>query len=302
MIIVRLIGGLGNQMFQYALGRHLAHRNSTLLKLDVSEFEAYKLQSYGLHCFAIWQHIASIEEIETFKIKSYQRLSRWALNTKKRLGFYRYTTFDFYRDIKYLQEKSFSFDPSVLDVQGNIYLDGYWQTEKYFSEIRGILLREFACIYQQDAKSKDIAEHIQKKESVSLHIRRGDYVHDPLTSQMHGVCSLEYYREAVDRIARKIPKAHLFIFSDDHAWVRENMKFDHPFTIVDHNDASANYEDLRLMSMCRHNIIANSSFSWWGAWLNAHPDKMVIAPERWNNDPALDAQDVLPESWVKIEV
>jgi hypothetical protein len=145
MIIVRLIGGLGNQMFQYATGRHLAERNSTLLKLDLSAFEAYKLHRYGLYCFKIWEHIATMEEIKTFKRKDIADVTKLVYKTGKRMGIILSpVTSDFYQDTRVLREEIFSFDPSVPAAKGNIYLEGYWQSEKYFSAIRNILLREFA--------------------------------------------------------------------------------------------------------------------------------------------------------------
>ena len=300
MIIAHLNGGLGNQMFQYALGRHLAEINSTLLKLDLSEFESYKLRRYGLHCFKIWEHIATMEEIAAFKKKNVSLTTKLLLKIGTRWGGLFSATSDFYPNSTILKENKRSFDPSVLEAKGNIYLEGYWQSEKYFASIRDILLREFAFTYEQDAKSRKIANLIQKTESVSLHIRRGDYVHDPLTNQFHGLCSREYYHKAVNCITQKISNCHFYIFSDDHAWVCENFKLTYPTTMVDHNDASTNYEDLRLMSLCSHNIISNSSFSWWGAWLNANPEKIVVSPERWFKDPTLNTKDLIPEFWVKI--
>jgi len=300
MIIIHLIGGLGNQMFQYALGRHLAEINSSLLKLDLSGFEAYKLHRYSLHCFKIWEHIATTEEIDTFKRKDNTHIARLASKIGKRLGVLSSATSDFYQDTIVIKEKRFSFDPTVLEAKGNIYLEGYWQSGKYFSAIRDVLLREFAFIYEQDARSKELAEQIQKTESVSLHIRRADYVKEPLTKQIHGLCSLDYYRKAVNQIVQKIPDCHFYIFSDDHLWVRENFKFDYPVTIIDHNNASKNYEDLRLMSLCRHNIIANSSFSWWGAWLNTNPRKIVLAPAQWFKSPEFNTKDLIPDGWIKL--
>lgn len=302
MIIVKLIGGLGNQLFQYALGRHLAEKNSTILKLDLSGFEEYKLHRYGLHCFEIWQHIATTKEIHTFKRNMNTNLSRLSSKIGKRLRISFYPTSDFYQDTIVLKEKQFFFDPSVLDAKGNIYLDGYWQSEKYFSAIRNILLREFAIKYEQDCRNKELAELIRNTKSVSLHIRRGDYVNNLLTNQIHGLCSFDYYQKAVNHIVQKIPDCHFYVFSDDHTWVSENFKIDYPLTMVDHNDASTNYDDLRLMSLCHHNIIANSSFSWWGAWLNANHDKIVIAPKNWfaNTETNKQTFDLIPENWLRI--
>lgn len=299
MIIVKLNGGLGNQMFQYALGRHLAEKNSTLLKLNLTDFEKYKLRKFGLHCFDIWDHIASKEEIETFR-KNNSRLSKFVSKTRKRLSFSFNSTCDFYQDTIVLKEKQFSFDASVLEVKGNIYLDGYWQSEKYFSAIRDILLKEFAIKYEQNFKNKELTKLISNTESVSIHFRRGDYAHNPETNQYHGLCTFDYYQKAVNIIVQKFPNCHFFIFSDDHTWVNENFKLSYPVTMVDHNDDITNYEDLRLMSFCKHNIIANSSFSWWGAWLNINPDKIVIAPGKWFNNEKIDIKDLIPEGWIRI--
>lgn len=300
MIIVRLIGGLGNQLFQYAIGRNLAERNSTLLKLDLSGYEEYKLQRYGLHYFKIWEHIASLEEIATFRKKKTNYFSKLSSKVIRILGYSQYPTSSFYRESTYVKENEASFDPSVLERTGNIYLEGYWQSERYFSGIREILLREYVIKHDPNYLNKQLSEQISKYDSVSLHIRRGDYVSDPITNKIHGICSNDYYESAIQKITQRVPSCHFFIFSDDPIWVRKNFMIAYPFTIIDHNDASGNFEDLRLMSKCKHNIIANSSFSWWGAWLNRNPEKIVIAPGRWFNDPGLDSNSLIPDSWIKV--
>lgn len=300
MIIVRLSGGLGNQMFQYALGRYLAEKNYTFLKLDLSGYEDYNLHRYALHCFNICEHIATTEEIKTFKQKRKTPVARLVSEIRKRSCVLSSETSDVFCDPIIIKEKQLSFEPSVIETKGNIYLDGYWQSEKYFITISDILLREFTFKYDQDVKSREIAEQIQKTKSVSLHIRRGDYVHNALTNQVHGLCSFDYYKKAVNYITKIVTNSHFYIFSDDPSWVRENFKIDYPFTVIEHNGATANFEDLRLMSLCQHNIIANSSFSWWGAWLNIYARKIVMAPEKWFNDPSLDAKDIIPEGWFKI--
>lgn len=302
MIIVKLYGGIGNQMFQYALGRHLAEKNSTFLKMDLTVYEMFKLRKYELHNFEIWQHIASIEEIETFKCENSTMLSRLVSKIGKRLGPKLYSTSDFYQNTIVVKEKQFYFDPSVLDMKGNIYLDGYWQSEKYFCSIRDILLREFTIKHKQDYINVELTKLICNTESVSLHIRRGDYVQNPLTKQVHGICSLDYYEKAVNFITKRKSNCQFYLFSDDPIWVLDNFKINHPTTIIDHNNASTNYEDLRLMSLCKHNIIANSSFSWWGAWLNNNPDKIVIAPKIWFADTEKNEQtiDLIPDKWIKV--
>ena len=327
MIIVRLIGGLGNQMFQYAAGRRLAEKHSTILKLDVTGFEEYKLHRYSLHCFYVWEHIATKDEIEEIQhqpqIEAINILnrskseteyvhddSRNLLNRLKR-KFILKPEPEIQQSISQAQlereqysrlliEKHFHLNEEVLESQNNIILDGYWQSEKYFSDITDILHREFTIKYPQDWQSRRFTDLIQETDSISLHLRRTDYVQNALTNKIHGTCDQSYYDRCVRYIAEQVSNPHFFVFSDEPQWARENLKLGFPMTIVDCNDASRNYEDLRLMSMCNHNIIANSSFSWWGAWLNSNPSKLVLAPQEWFNDKTRNPKDLIPEQWVKL--
>lgn len=294
MIIVYLTGGLGNQMFQYATARRLAEKHSTILKLDVNGFETYKLHRYSLHCFNIWEYLATRTEIQEClalpKLNKFEKvISR--LGVKKIAPLVSPNVW---------KEKHFHFDPEILEAPNNIYLEGYWQSAKYFQDIRPILLREFSFKYPQDAKSQDINQTINNTNSISIHIRRADYVTNSQTYQIHGACSLDYYQKCVNDITSKVEYPYFFIFSDDPSWAKENLNLSFPTVLVDHNDASKNYEDLRLMSQCKHNIIANSSFSWWAAWLNSNPDKIVYAPQRWFNDDSINYADVYCENWQKI--
>ncbi len=294
MIIVKLMGGLGNQMFQYAAGRRLAEKHSTTLKLDLAEFEKNKLRRYSLYCFHIWEHIATKNEISSIKDNSHNILNQLKQKINKRLDL------KYYRKGNYIIEKYFNFDASILTCPNNILLKGYWQSEKYFADISDILQREFVVKYQQDPQSQRFAELIQSTESVSLHVRRTDYVQNALTNQIHGTCDQDYYDHSVGYISDRVSNPHFFVFSDEPQWAKDNLKLGFPTTIVDCNDASRNYEDLRLMSMCQHNIIANSSFSWWGGWLNSNPEKLVIAPQKWFNDETRNTQDIIPEQWIKM--
>lgn len=327
MIIVRLIGGLGNQMFQYAAARRLAEKHSTTLKLDITGFEEYKLRTYSLHCFHVWEHLATKSEIEEIRHNSQSGTasiidtsnietedlrndSRNLLSRLKRkfipkpeLEMQQQTTQVEFEVEKYsaiLAEKYFHFDAEVLEARNNIILDGYWQSEKYFSDIPDILHREFTIKYPQDFQSRRFADLIQSTNSISLHLRRTDYVQDALTNKIHGACDQSYYDRCVKYIAEQVSNPHFFVFSDEPQWAKENLQLGFPTTIVDCNDASRNYEDLRLMSMCKHNIIANSSFSWWGAWLNSNPSKLVLAPRKWFNDETRNTRDLIPEQWTKL--
>jgi hypothetical protein len=291
MIIVKLIGGLGNQLFQYALGRHLAHIHKTELKLDVTGFEAYKLHSYGLGKFNIVENFATKEEIKRF-IKYRKKNGRiWFLYNRLIAD-----------KSMYVQERQFNFDPSVLRSKNSAYIDGFWQTEKYFKAIEEIIRKEFTLKTKISDYSAQIASCINNANSVSIHIRRGDYASDEKTNKYHGLCSLDYYHEAIKEIAKKIDKPHFFIFSDEPEWAKKNLILDFPATYVDGNKSDKNYEDLYLMSLCKHQIIANSSFSWWGAWLNQNKNKIVFAPKKWFSytKTSVNTNDIIPDSWIKI--
>lgn len=293
MIIVRLIGGLGNQLFQYAVARHLAEIHKTELKIDISGFETYKLHKYSLLPFNIQENFASPEEVAALKwhkqgIAEYVVRRVLRRTPKPALTYIR-------------EKKKFHFDPDILKLPDGIYLEGSWQSEKYFVDIAGIIRREFTVNMSPKGRDKKLSEEMKLCDSISLHIRRGDYVTNPGTNRIHGTCDLDYYRCCVERLASKVKHPHFFIFSDDPGWVRDNLKLPYPITFVDHNKADKNYEDLRLISKCKHHIIANSTFSWWGAWLGAHPGKMVYAPKHWvAATDVYDAREIVPDKWNKI--
>jgi hypothetical protein len=289
MIIVNLIGGLGNQMFQYAVGKYIAHRNQTELKLDITGFEAYKLHAYSLSHFNVIENFAKAKEIAWFK--KYQR--------KKGRVWFLYNRLIANQSL-YVQERGFPFNTKILDLKKSAYLDGYWQTEKYFKEIEDIIRKEFRVKDELTGKNKEVAEELKRVNSVSLHVRRADYVTNATTNSHHGTCNPEYYRQAIDLIAQKVADPHFFVFSDDIEWAKKNITPKYPTSYMDHNNAATNYEDLRLMYNCKHNIIANSSFSWWGAWLNENPQKIVIAPKKWFLTDKMDTRDLIPNTWIKI--
>mgnify|MGYP001558595542 CR=1 FL=1 len=290
MIIVKLIGGLGNQMFQYAFGRHLAYINNTELKLDIAGFTDYKLHNYSLNNYNIQENIATPEDIKYFK--KYQRKPgrKWFLYNQLIANGH-----------KYVQERQFHFNPQMLKMKNEVYLDGYWQSEKYFKDVEVIIRDELSVKNKLNGKNLEVSKKIDAVDSISIHIRRTDYVTDPVSNEYHGACNIEYYKKATNLIVDKIKAPYFFIFSDDREWAKENLKLSYPTYYVDHNDAQKNYEDLRLMSMCKHNIIANSSFSWWGAWLNQNKNKIVTGPKIWfRNAPKADTKDIFPEEWIKI--
>ncbi|WP_200847918.1 alpha-1,2-fucosyltransferase [Rhizobium sp. 18055] len=292
LVIVKLLGGLGNQMFQYATGRAVAHRLGVDLLVDVSSFAHYDLRRYELGDWSIPARVANADELNragvTLAPPTFLRRVGRALGIGQPLNTFK--------------ETSFAYDPSILNVTAPLYLDGYWQSERYFSDIAGLLRQDFVLSEQADAKNKAMASMIDSAGShaVSLHIRRGDYVSNQQTAQYHGVCSLDYYRAAVDHVAQHVFDPHFFVFSDDLAWVSENLKLDHPMTLVDVNNADKGAWDMALMMACRHHVIANSSFSWWGAWLNPHEEKIVVAPRHWFSGATHDTSHLVPSSWVRL--
>lgn len=291
MIIVRIIGGLGNQMFQYAAGRRLAATHGTMLKLDLSDFKHYNLHDYGLSAFGIKEFIATPEEIQVLKEPESSSLKKKLnkfLRRPSKLG------------RTHILEKQYHFDPEILAMHDSVYLDGYWQSEKYFLDIADIIKNEFTVTSPQTDKNMELARQLTSCESVSLHVRRGDYVADAKTNTIHGTCDLDYYARCIERLAKKIHHPCFFIFSDDPEWAERNLKIPYPTTFITHNGPERNYEDLRLMSQCRHHIIANSSFSWWGAWLGQHRDTIVYTPKRWFNSPSFNTKDLIPETWARI--
>lgn len=257
MIITHLTGGLGNQMYQYAMGRHMAELNSTVLKLDITEFERYKLRHYQLHCFNIQEHFATVEEIHALKRKRWFRESETLASIKRKLGFFPASSKRFFLNGIIIKEKPFYYEPEILDLRGNIYLEGYWQSYQYYQPIREILLREFSVKYPQNDQNKRFSERIRSVPSVGLHVRRGDKADNPATNIVHGTCSKEYYQKAMDYIMQRVEGAEFYVFSDDIDWARANIRTETPLFFVDHNDATSSFEDLRLMSQCKHNIIAH---------------------------------------------
>jgi hypothetical protein len=295
MIIVYLNGGLGNQMFQYAFGKKIANKNNESLKLDIAEFSKIYIvetpRRYNLDIFNIEADIATAEDIN--KIKNREnglilKIAKLIFGNKKTA-----------QENNIISEKHFHFDSEALEIKDNTYIRGYWQSEKYFEDIKDTIQKNFTIKIPPSNINKKTLEMIKKEISISIHIRRGDYVKDKKTSEYHGVCSLDYYNRAIKLIAKKINNPYFFVFSDDVGWAKKNLKLKYPAYFAN-NDDKHNYEDLRLMQNCKHNIIANSSFSWWGAWLNQNPDKIIVAPKRWFNDPNIDTSDLIPENWIKI--
>jgi hypothetical protein len=200
-----------------------------------------------------------------------------------------------------IEERQFHFDEKVLALSKSYsYLKGYWQSERYFSGIRDILVKDLTISQPLSGANLEIAKRIQIGNSVSVHVRRGDYVTDPRTAQVHNVCGLDYYQRAMSLMTEKLKTPNFYVFSDDINWAKVNIGLKDNVVYVDNNTIENGHEDLRLMSLCAHNIIANSSLSWWGAWLNNNESKLVVAPKKWFATDDKSEQDIVPLNWLRI--
>lgn len=297
MIIVKLMGGLGNQMFQYAAGRRLAHKHNTQLKLDISflksKQEGCTHRTYELKRLNISEVIAKPKELVDITGKGISLYQNILSRFRQVAGIVNIQP-------NVYSEQHFHFDPGCLTASDNVYLEGYWQSEKYFKEIEGIIRRDFSVRAPLTGKNLELAGLIKSTDSVSVHVRRCDFVAATKLTATHGICGAEYYARCLKKIRSTVKAPHFFVFSDESSWVRENIRFPFPMTVVDHNPPDKGYEDMRLMSLCRHNIIANSTFSWWSAWLNNNPEKIVISPIAWFEDKTHNTDDVIPSGWLKI--
>ena len=291
MIITNVIGGLGNQMFQYAFGRALSLRYRVPLRLDVSDFEAYRLRGFQLKSiFPLAAEAATDgDRREVLGWRGYPA----ALRTLRRPRLERW------RGSRLLvQDLSKPAAHYLSAASADCYLLGYWQSEAYFAEVADVIREDFRFTPALAGRNAEWAERIRRVVSASLHIRRGDYASDPATRAMHGLCSLEYYEAAGRMIADRNPGVEFFVFSDDLEWARGHLRMPWPHHFVDSNASHDSFHDMHLMSLCRHHIIANSSFSWWGAWLSEYEGKTVIAPHRWL--AGADLLDIVPARWTRL--
>lgn len=280
--IVKFNGGLGNQMFQYAFAKGIQEKTGLEPVFDMSFFKKRYARPFELGVF-------SIKPNEVLKFSDKLKLAliwkfRRKLEGKKFLS------------IKLISENDFGY--CDYEIEPECYIEGFFQSEKYFpKDIRN----EFVFKDELDKKNEEVAQLIKNSNSISLHVRRCDYVKKKRYQNMFATCSLDYYKNALELITKGQKDFRIFVFSDDKEWVKENLKLSYETYYVDLNSGKTSFRDMQLMSFCKHNIIANSSFSWWGAYLNKNPEKIVVAPKKWFNDDGINQKDIIPESWFRID-
>lgn len=293
MIVVKLQGGLGNQMFQYAAGKALSEHSGKELKIDLSYLEQNKKQ-------------IEVFVSRPYELKLFPNIREDAGNFSTQNIGKAFRLFTFLRKKKLLDvftESTMAYEPSFFRLKTPVLIDGFFQNEQYFLPFKSAILHafQFPSLSGKDPNNL-ILQDISHTMSVAVHVRRGDYLNN-LILQHHGLCSKEYYTAAIERINKQYPGAKFYFFSDDIAWVKKELQqlVVHSF-LVEGNEGRNAWKDMLLMSKCKHQIIANSSFSWWGAWLNTNTEKTVIAPEHWFANKVLQDQtkDICPSSWIRI--
>jgi hypothetical protein len=296
MIVVRLMGGLGNQMFQYALGRRLATERRTELKLDLHflldrrPVENFVFRDYALDVFKLTAKLARDADLKRIVSPPAGRWER---------AWDRLTRGDPFVTLR--EKQAFVVDENVLRAPRNAYLIGYWQNEKYLAPIARTLRNEFTFRRRLDGVCLPLAERLMFSNAVCLNVRRTDYVSNPDANAFLGVCGLDYYNRAVQVIASRVPDPEVFVFSDDVEWCKGHIRLDYPTTIVTHECAGQKFDHyLHLMTLCKHFVIPNSTFGWWAAWLCTYGPKIVVAPGKWVNDSAVDTSELTPAGWWRI--
>lgn len=297
MIIVKLMGGMGNQMFQYAFGLYLSRKNNTPLKLDLnflldrSPKKNFVYRDFDLGVFSVSEtNLASLKDVAYYSGERSSGFSDLLVRAKRKLS-----------KPLHLLDYSMDFIPSYKELSGNLYLEGYFQSFRYFIDIEPEIRKEFRFADPVLDSSKELMNKIFSCESVCLNVRRADFVDENIGSNVQGFVGTEYYLRALEKLKEKIKTPELFVFSDDVVWCKENLRFDVPVHFVDHSHKGVKFSNyLQLMTLCKHYIIPNSTFAWWAAWLNVSPSKIVVCPKKWFSDDTKDTSDLTPETWIRI--
>lgn len=287
MIIVKITGGLGNQLFQYALGRALSLKLGCELVLDISFYPQQILRKYELNKFNIKARLATTTEITKAGGGNH-----FVFRLIRKLGL---VSLFYSKYIKELEPVTYLRD--IDTCQAGCYLDGCWQNQDYFKGYKSLLCDDLSSRLPISLPAEKWLDEIKITDSIGLHVRRGDYVTNLEANSVHGICGLDYYKKSVQYITEKVKKPVFYIFSDDINWCKENFDFIENKVFV--SDTESAIDDLMLMCSCKHNVIANSSFSWWGAWLNQNKTKIVVSPVNWiKNNP--NNLKWVPDTWAQL--
>ncbi len=294
MIVTKLQGGHSNQLFQYAIARRLAIEHQTTVGLDIDWFtdvpQTDTIREYELGCYPLKAEIVNPKKLTI--VDPRQPHGRKDILLKK-IGISKKVWMHY--------EEGQGFHSNFLSLPDNTMLVGFWQSEKYFKDIRDILLKELEPTTPLSKKNKTYLKDITSHTSISIHIRRGDYVQNKNANAFHGVLPLSYYQKGITYIKEhsKEKDIKVFVFSNDIGWCKKNIQFDVPIEFIEGNTLGS--DDMRLMKHCKHFVMANSTFSWWGAWLATSKNKIVVAPKRWFLDESADnAIDIVPNEWVRL--
>lgn len=294
MLIANIVGGLGNQMFQYAMAKSMAIENEAHLQLDLS---AYRNKRYFNPEGFLLEKVFGAECIEasTLDYAAALGINYLLLPLIKRGKLHSASN----RIIR--ESRLFEYDSNLIgrSHRTRAYIQGYWQTENYFRRTEGKIRDLFQFKPSMiSERSRLLESRIRERESVAVHIRRGDYITNPVYSKMYHICDENYYSNAFEFITSRISNPEFFIFTNDIEWAASQDIFRNATICTASEDGSWN--DMYLMSICKHNIVANSSFSWWGAWLNSNRDKIVISPSTWFID-GTTTPDLIPNTWTTID-
>lgn len=295
MIIANIVGGLGNQMFQYACSLSLARDLAAPLKFTTDLFGQYTYHN-GPELEAVFG--INLDIASRTELRRMIGAARVAPAVRRALA---------WQGLRFMRGRHFLVEPSHrhwtelgLHACRGAYLQGYWQSELYFDRHAATVRKEFTFKEPLRGRNEEVARAVVQSPSVSMHIRRGDYVSNPKTLALHGVCNMDYYARAIECVRNRVHGAQFFAFTDDPQWVRTSVLPRFPDVImVEGNQGSQSHNDMQLMSLCRHHIVANSSFSWWAAWLGERDDTIVIAPERWFA-AEIDSGDIVPMRWERM--
>ena len=290
MIVSRIEGGLGNQMFQYAYGLYLAGKHQVPLTLDLSSYGTNPSHGYLLDRFCIEaRHMGESRRRVPYK---YQFAHEKSWRTWLGLS----------SPLRLVRERPFGFAEKYLNIGNDSYLAGYWQSEKFFPGMRSLLLEQFRVGVPLSDATRRLGQQLREGNSIAVHVRRGDYLTNPVNARLYQELASDYYRRCVHDWAAHRSQVHVYVFSNDLDWCKANLKFPQPTSFVEHTTGQTAHEDLWMISQAACCITANSSFSWWGAWLNDRSDKTVYTPRKWFHPNTLDDRHLACESWIAVDV